>query len=76
MCITAYFIDNEWKLNKKILAFMPISFHRGEYLAKALEKSLFEWGLKTIFTMTLDNAAFNDSAMSFLKKKFIDLGIE
>ena len=42
MCITAHFIDNEWKLNKKILAFVPISSHRGEYIAKALENSLLE----------------------------------
>ena len=67
MCIAAHFIDNEWKLNKKILAFVPISCHRGEYIAKTLENSLFEWGLKTIFTVTLDNAASNDSAMSFKK---------
>ena len=68
MCITAHFIDNEWKLNEKILAFVPVFSHRGEYIAKALENSLLEWGLKTIFTVTLDNAASNDSAMSFKKK--------
>ena len=67
MCITTHFINNEWKLNKKILAFMFVSSHQGEYIAKALENSLLEWGLKTIFTVTLDNAASNDSAMSFKK---------
>ena len=76
MCITVHFIDNEWKLNKKILVFVPISSHRGEYIAKALENSLLKWGLKTIFTVTLDNAASNDSAISFFKKTIIDLGIE
>ena len=65
MCITAHFIDNEWKLNKKILAFVPISSHQGEYIAKALENSLLEQGLKTIFIVTLDNAASNNSAMTF-----------
>ena len=65
MCITAHFIDNEWKLNKKILVFVSISSHRSEYIAKALENSLLEWGLKIIFTVTLDNTASNDSAITF-----------
>ena len=64
MCITAHFINNKQKL-KKILAFVPISSYRGEYIAKALENSLLEWGLKIIFTVTLDNTASNDSAITF-----------
>ena len=54
---------------------MPVTSHRGEYLAKALENSLMEWGLKNIFTVTLDNAASNDSAMSFFKKKLMSWGL-
>ena len=49
MYIIAYFIDNEWKLHKKVLAFVLISSHRGEFIAKALENSLLEWGLKKYF---------------------------
>ena len=44
MSITAHFIDNEWKLNKKIIVFMPVSSHKGKYIVKALENSLLEWG--------------------------------
>ena len=71
MCITAHFINNEWKLHKKVLAFVPISSHRGEFIAKALENSLLEWGLKNIFTVTLDNASSNDTAMLFFKRKLL-----
>ena len=54
---------------------MPVSSHRGEYIAKALENSLLEWELKIIFTMTFDNASSNDSAMTFFKKKLLTLGL-
>ena len=74
MCITAHFITTEWKLIKKVIAFVPVSSHRGEYIAKALETSLVEWGLKNVFTVTLDNASSNDTAMSFFKKKLISWG--
>ena len=36
VCITAHFIDNEWKLHKKVLAFVPISSHRGKFITKTL----------------------------------------
>ena len=65
MCITAHFIDDEWKLHKRIISFVPVSSHKGEYIAKAMEKSLLDWGLKNVFSVTLDNASSNDTAMSF-----------
>ena len=71
MCITAHFIDREWKLNKKIISFIPITSYRGEYIAKALENCLSEWGFKNVFTFTFDNASSNDTTMSFFKKKLI-----
>ena len=74
MCITTHFIITEWKLIKKVIAFVPVSSHRGEYPAKALETSLVEWGLKNVFTITLDNASSNGIAMSFFKKKLISWG--
>ena len=29
MCLTAHFIDDDWKLNKRILNFCPITSHKG-----------------------------------------------
>ncbi|XP_050207126.1 zinc finger BED domain-containing protein RICESLEEPER 2-like [Mercurialis annua] len=74
MCITAHFIDNDWKLHKKIISFVPCSRHKGEYLSKTLESCLNEWGLKNIFTVTLDNAENNTAAMSFFMKKMLSWG--
>ncbi|XP_019196303.1 PREDICTED: zinc finger BED domain-containing protein RICESLEEPER 2-like [Ipomoea nil] len=74
MVVTAHFIDSEWKLHKKILAFVPVTSHKGEYLAKALENCLLEWGLRDVFSVTVDNASSNDTAMGFLKKKMVSWG--
>ena len=43
MCVTAHFIDDTWILHKKIISFIPVTSHRGKYLAKALENSLIDW---------------------------------
>ncbi|XP_019160034.1 PREDICTED: zinc finger BED domain-containing protein RICESLEEPER 2-like [Ipomoea nil] len=74
MVVIAHFIDSEWKLHKKILAFFPVTSHKGEYLAKALENCLLEWGLRDVFSVTVDNASSNDTAMGFLKKKLVSWG--
>ncbi|XP_055960617.1 zinc finger BED domain-containing protein RICESLEEPER 2-like [Mercurialis annua] len=74
MCITAHYIDNDWKLNKKIISFVPCSKHKGEYLSKALESCLQEWGVKNIFSVTLDNAENNSTAMGFFMKKMLSWG--
>ena len=70
MCITAHFIDDEWKLHKIILSFVLVSSHKGEYIAKAMENCLLEWGLRNVFTVTVDNASSNDTALSFFKKNW------
>ena len=42
MCVTTHFIDSEWRLQKKIISFVSITSHRGEYIAKTLENALLE----------------------------------
>ncbi|XP_019178818.1 PREDICTED: zinc finger BED domain-containing protein RICESLEEPER 2-like [Ipomoea nil] len=74
MCITAHFIDSEWKLQKKIISFVLIYSHKGEIIAKALESCLLDWGLKSVFSVTVDNASSNDTALGFLKKKLVSWG--
>ncbi|XP_019190318.1 PREDICTED: zinc finger BED domain-containing protein RICESLEEPER 2-like [Ipomoea nil] len=44
MVVTAHFIDEEWKLNKKIISFVPITSHKGEAVAKKLKS----WGTSTV----------------------------
>ena len=42
MCLTAHFIDNDWKLHKRIINFCVISSHKGEAIGKALKVCLIE----------------------------------
>ncbi|KAG8503324.1 hypothetical protein CXB51_001365 [Gossypium anomalum] len=75
LCITAHFIDNDWKLNKKILNFCPISSHKGESIGMVIEKCLLNWGIDKLFTVTVDNASSNDVAIGYLRKKFNPRGV-
>ena len=74
MCITAHYIDVQWKLNKKMISFVPIQSHKGDAIAKVLEVCLVEWGIKNICTITVDNASSNDVAIGFLKSKLVSWG--
>ena len=74
MCITAHYIDSEWKLHKNIISFVPITSHKGEHIAKTLENCLLDWGIKSVFTVTVDNASSNDTALGFFKKKLMSWG--
>lgn len=45
-----------------------------EYIDKALETYLLEQGLKNVFTVTVDNASYNDITLDFSKKKLFSWG--
>ncbi|KAL4587636.1 hypothetical protein LXL04_000508 [Taraxacum kok-saghyz] len=70
MCLTAHFVNNEWKLVKKVLNFCPQEYHRGVDIGKVVETCLIEWGIENILTISVDNASANDVAIEFLKKNF------
>ena len=74
MCVTAHFIDDNLNLHKNIISFVPVTSHRGQYLAKALENSLLDWGIKNVFTVTVDNASSNDTVIGYFKKKMLSWG--
>ena len=71
ICLTGHFVDDNWKLNSKILCFvhMPPP-HSGVELAVKLFESFKEWGIeKKIFSLTLDNASSNDNMQDILKEQ-------
>ena len=74
MVLTAHYIDENWKLPKRILNFQSISNHKGETIGKMIEACLISWGLERVFTITVDNASSNDVAISFMKKKIRNWG--
>ncbi|KAL4302000.1 hypothetical protein GQ457_10G011150 [Hibiscus cannabinus] len=69
MVLTAHWIDAEWKLQKRIINFCPISAHRGESIGQALEKCIRDWGIERVFTITVDNASANGVGIEYLRKK-------
>ena len=68
ICLTAHFVDNNWKLNSKILAFCKLEPpHTGEDLANKVFEVLTEWEIdRKIFSITLDNASANDRMQELL----------
>lgn len=69
LTITAHFIDNEWKYQKRIISFSVVPNHKGETIGRHVEEVLREWGLRKVSTITVDNASSNDVALTYLKKR-------
>ncbi|GJX18977.1 zinc finger BED domain-containing protein RICESLEEPER 2-like protein [Tanacetum coccineum] len=69
MCLTAHFIDREWTMHKRILNFCPVSSHSGDIIGKYIEKSLLDWGIDKVLTITVDNASSNDTCLRYLKRR-------
>lgn len=69
LCLTASFIDDNWMLHSKILAFCLLECpHTGEKIASTILEWLREWGLeKKVFSITLDNASNNGNMQRILK---------
>ena len=71
LCLTAHYLDANWKLHAKIVSFCAFPPpHTGAIIAMKLMEILKEWGLdKKVFTVTVDNATSNDNMQGFLKRQ-------
>ncbi|CAO2190093.1 unnamed protein product [Urochloa humidicola] len=69
MTVTASFIDDNWKLHKKVISFFKVKGHKGEDIGKNLLRCLTEWGMDRVMTVTVDNAGANDSGVSILRRQ-------
>jgi hypothetical protein len=69
MTVTAHFICNDWKLHKKIISFFKVKGHKGDDIGKHIQKTLIDWGLDKVMTITVDNASSNDGGISYMKKE-------
>jgi hypothetical protein len=69
MVITCHFIDCDWNLHKRIISFSLIPDHKGETIGKKIETCMLEWGIDSIFTITVDNASSNGSAIDYLNRR-------
>ncbi|XP_075652751.1 zinc finger BED domain-containing protein RICESLEEPER 1-like [Castanea sativa] len=68
ICLTCPFIDDAWKLHKRILNFCQVEDHKGETIGRKIEMSLCKWGIDGIFTLTVDNANSNLTTIKFLQR--------
>ena len=73
MCLTAHYVDRDWKLKNKILSFCALlPPHTGFQLAMKILDEMEEWGIdKKVFSVTLDNATNNDSMQDILKSQLV-----
>uniref|UniRef100_A0A7N1A947 BED-type domain-containing protein n=1 Tax=Kalanchoe fedtschenkoi TaxID=63787 RepID=A0A7N1A947_KALFE len=69
LCLTVHFIDSHWRLHKRLLNFVPINSHKGEEIGRVIEKCLIDWGIENVFTITVDNASSNNTAVAYLKER-------
>ncbi|XP_030936671.1 zinc finger BED domain-containing protein RICESLEEPER 2-like [Quercus lobata] len=67
MSLTGHFIDDDWKLHKRILNFCQVEDHKGETVGRKIELCLREWGITGIFTLTVENASSNGATIKFLE---------
>ena len=51
VCLTCHFVDDAWKLHKKILNFCQVEDRKGETIGRKIKMSLREWGIDGIFTL-------------------------
>lgn len=55
MCLTAHFIDKDWKLHKRIINFCVLPSHKGKDIGKMVEFCLINWGIDKLCTIIVDN---------------------
>jgi len=67
ICLTAHFVDANWKLNSKVLTFCTVD-PTGAEMCERMVEILSDWGIeKKIFSLTLDDSSENDILQELLK---------
>ncbi|VVA41406.1 Hypothetical predicted protein [Prunus dulcis] len=69
ICVTAHYIDENWLLQKRIIAFRLLEFpHTGSSIFHAMMNVFKEYNIThKIFSITFDNASNNSSAIEQFK---------
>ena len=70
--LIGYFIDSNWKLQKRVLSFVHLPPpHRGVEIANNIYKCLKKWGIENkVYTILVDNATNNDVTIRILVNTF------
>ena len=67
LTLTTHFIDDDLNLQKRILNFTVVENHKGDTIGRTVEACLVGWNFDKIFTVTVDNASSNNTAIDYLK---------
>jgi hypothetical protein len=49
--------------------FCPVPNHKGETIGRVLDNTMQEWGIHSIFTITVDNALSNDVGIDYVRMR-------
>uniref|UniRef100_A0A2P2K620 BED-type domain-containing protein n=1 Tax=Rhizophora mucronata TaxID=61149 RepID=A0A2P2K620_RHIMU len=71
LCLIAHYVDENWKLQKKILNFVTLdSSHTDDMLSEVINKSLMEWDIECkLFAMTFDDSSTDDNIVLKIKDR-------
>lgn len=73
MVVTAHFVDPTWQLKKIILGFKVVMDHKGQTISTVLLECLADWGIEKLFSITVDNATANTSAIRRFHRLFSEV---
>ncbi|XP_038898440.1 zinc finger BED domain-containing protein RICESLEEPER 1-like [Benincasa hispida] len=70
LCLTAHYIDEDWKLQKKLLNFVTLdSSHTEDMLSDVIIKCLMDWDIDCkLFALTFDDFSTNDEIIRRIKE--------
>ncbi|WCJ24568.1 hypothetical protein M5689_006518 [Euphorbia peplus] len=73
ICITAHFVDNNWKLHKRIIFFKDLTPpFDGRNIADEVFMNLLQWNIQNkVLTITADNASYNDVMINNVKNRLV-----
>ena len=67
--MTAHWIDEQWLIQKRIIAFKPFwERHTGQAIANNILEAIQSYGIQTTFSISFDNASNNTAAIRHLKQ--------
>ncbi|KAF9589719.1 hypothetical protein IFM89_027994 [Coptis chinensis] len=68
-CVTCHYIDDEWVLRKKIIAYLTVPTpHSGVVLSEVIKAQALAWNVdRKLFAITVDNASNNNTMVVELK---------
>uniref|UniRef100_A0A6M2EM71 BED-type domain-containing protein n=1 Tax=Populus davidiana TaxID=266767 RepID=A0A6M2EM71_9ROSI len=71
MCLMAHYIDEDWKLQQKILNFVTLdSSHTEDVLSEVIINCLMEWDVEyKLFAMTFDDCSTDDDIVLRIKDR-------